>query len=104
MFRQILKLYSAQLTDRSTEGIVTDKLISSSNIYFESNISNVYFDKLKNILTKKYIFINIYKQTKNPWPEYASEIYRPSDRRLSAKLVQTFADRECHVVTPADPT
>jgi hypothetical protein len=23
----------------------------------------------------------------------ASELYRPSDRRLSAKLVQTFADR-----------
>jgi hypothetical protein len=29
-----------------------------------------------------------------PWPESASELYRPSDRRLSAKLVATFADRE----------
>jgi hypothetical protein len=25
-----------------------------------------------------------------PWPESASELYRPSDRRLSAKLVPTF--------------
>jgi hypothetical protein len=24
-------------------------------------------------------------------------LYRPSDRRLSAKLVPTFADRGCHV-------
>jgi hypothetical protein len=28
-----------------------------------------------------------------PWPESASELYRPSDRRLSARLVPTFADR-----------
>jgi hypothetical protein len=26
-----------------------------------------------------------------PWPQSASALYRPSDRRLSAKLVQTFA-------------
>jgi hypothetical protein len=31
------------------------------------------------------------KQT--PWPESASELYRLSDRRLSAKLVPTFADK-----------
>jgi hypothetical protein len=31
------------------------------------------------------------KQT--PWPESESELYRPSDRRLSAKLEPTFADR-----------
>jgi hypothetical protein len=29
--------------------------------------------------------------------------YRPSDRRLSAKLVPTFADRGCHVVSVTDP-
>jgi hypothetical protein len=32
-----------------------------------------------------------------------SELYRQSDRRLSAKLVQTFADRRCHVVSVTDP-
>jgi hypothetical protein len=32
-----------------------------------------------------------------------SELYRPSDRRLSAKLVLTFADRGFHVVSVTDP-
>jgi hypothetical protein len=43
------------------------------------------------------------KETKSPWPEYASELYRPRDRHLSAKLVPTFADRGCHVVSVTDP-
>jgi hypothetical protein len=38
-----------------------------------------------------------------PWPEPASELYRQSDSRLSAKLVPTFADRGCHVVSVTDP-
>jgi hypothetical protein len=38
-----------------------------------------------------------------PWLQSASELYRPSDRRLSAKLVPTFADRGCHVVSATDP-
>jgi hypothetical protein len=42
------------------------------------------------------------KQKKNPWLESASELYRPSDRRLS-KLVPTFADRGCRVMSVADP-
>jgi hypothetical protein len=33
----------------------------------------------------------------------ASELYRPSDRRLSAKLVPTFEDRMCREVSLADP-
>jgi hypothetical protein len=40
---------------------------------------------------------------KTPWPESATEQYRPSDRRLSAKLVPTFVDRGCHVVSVTDP-
>jgi hypothetical protein len=38
-----------------------------------------------------------------PWSESASELYQPNDRRLSAKLVPTFADRGCHVVSVTDP-
>jgi hypothetical protein len=38
-----------------------------------------------------------------PWHESASEIYRPKDRRLSAKLVPNFEDRLCHVVSLMDP-
>jgi hypothetical protein len=34
--------------------------------------------------------------TITPWPESASELYRSSDRRMSAKLVPTFADRSCY--------
>jgi hypothetical protein len=30
-------------------------------------------------------------KSKTPWPESASELYRPSDHRLSAKLVITFS-------------
>jgi hypothetical protein len=39
-----------------------------------------------------------------PWSESASELYRPSDRRLSAKWLPTFADRKCHVVSVTDPS
>jgi hypothetical protein len=42
-------------------------------------------------------------QKKTPWSESASELYRPSDRRLSAKWLPIFADKECHVVSVTDP-
>jgi hypothetical protein len=41
------------------------------------------------------------KQT--PWSESASQLYRPSDRCLSAKLLPTFVDKGCHVVSMTDP-
>jgi hypothetical protein len=44
-----------------------------------------------------------YRPTISPWPESVSELYRPSDRRLLAKSVPTFADRGCHVVSVTDP-
>jgi hypothetical protein len=37
-----------------------------------------------------------------PWSESASELYRASDRRLSAKWLPTCADRRCHVVSVTD--
>jgi hypothetical protein len=43
------------------------------------------------------------KKKKNPWSESASELYRPSDHRLSAKWLTTFAGRGCHVVSVTDP-
>jgi hypothetical protein len=39
---------------------------------------------------------------KTPWPESASELYRPSNSRLSTTLVLTFADRRGHVVSVTD--
>jgi hypothetical protein len=71
-----------------------------------SSISNC--TKLNDLLTVickdaveplKFVMTN--KQT--PWPVPASELYRPSDRRLSAKLVPTFAYRGCRVVSATDP-
>jgi hypothetical protein len=38
------------------------------------------------------------------WPQSASKLYRPSDRRLSAKLVPDFAGRVCCVVSDSDPS
>jgi hypothetical protein len=46
----------------------------------------------------------IERKEQTPWPESANELYRPSDRRLSAKSVPTFADRGCCVVSTTDPT
>jgi hypothetical protein len=43
------------------------------------------------------------KQKQIPWPQPASELYRPSDRRLSTKLVPIFVDRGCRVVSASDP-
>jgi hypothetical protein len=40
---------------------------------------------------------------KTQWPESACELYRPGESRLSAKLVSTFADRGCHVVSVTNP-
>jgi hypothetical protein len=45
----------------------------------------------------------INKQKQNPWPKSTSELYRPSDSRLSARLVATFWDRGCHVGSVSDP-
>jgi hypothetical protein len=39
---------------------------------------------------------------KKHWPGSESELYRPSDRSLSASSVPTFTDRECHVVSVTD--
>jgi hypothetical protein len=36
---------------------------------------------------------NILRKKQTPWSESASELYRPSDRRLSAKWLPTFADK-----------
>jgi hypothetical protein len=54
---------------------------------------------------KKEFCENIISKEKlqTPWPKSASELYRPSHRRLLAKLVPTFADRGCHMVSVTDP-
>jgi hypothetical protein len=52
----------------------------------------------------RYNFIFVFVlATPTPWPESANELYRPSDRLLSAKLLPTFADRWYHAVCVTDP-
>jgi hypothetical protein len=59
-----------------------------------------YFTKSKSTFwSQKFIWIVL----KIPWPKSASEVYRSSDRRLSAKLVPTFSDRRWQVVSMTDP-
>jgi hypothetical protein len=64
--------------------------------------SRILTNELTEYLTNQGYPIN--KQNKQtPWSESASELYRQSDRRLSAKWLSTFADRGCHVVSVTDP-
>jgi hypothetical protein len=49
------------------------------------------------------ILLQLSNIKETPWLESASELYRPNDQRFSAKLVPTFEDRGCHVVSVTDP-
>jgi hypothetical protein len=51
---------------------------------------------------KPQLFIEVGNLFLTPWSESASELYRPSDRRLSAKCLPIFVDRGCHVVSVTD--
>jgi hypothetical protein len=64
-------------------------------------ILNVSYGDVCSCLCKSIIIIIIIIITLSP--ESASELYRQSDRRSSAKLVPTSADRGCHVVCVTDP-
>jgi hypothetical protein len=52
---------------------------------------------------RTYWTLNKTNNKQTPWPESASELYRPSDRRFSAKWLPTFADKGCQVVSVTDP-
>jgi hypothetical protein len=54
------------------------------------------------LLLHRHLFLKTKKKTKLRGLYSASKLYRPSDCRLSAKLVPTFADRGCHVVSVTD--
>jgi hypothetical protein len=56
-----------------------------------------------NLRRRAYKPRSIKKKTNyTPRHESASELYRPSDRRLSEKLEPIFGDRRCHVVRVSD--
>jgi hypothetical protein len=55
------------------------------------------------VLCQVCVLVIIIIITITPRLQSASELYRPSDHCLSAKLVPTFADRRCRVVSATDP-
>jgi hypothetical protein len=62
------------------------KNVTATEIHRE--LCTVHSQTAMNLETVRQQCSEIEKQT--PWPESASELYRPSYRRLSAKLVPTF--------------
>jgi hypothetical protein len=70
-----------------------------------SLVKSINFYRLSSVTSQKTVFItwDTFRNsghingTKTPWPESASELYRPNAHRLSAKLLPTFADRGCRV-------
>jgi hypothetical protein len=69
---------------------------SISNLSYKNILTNL--DPNHKLLPNSFTIIS---KTKQRTPLSGS--YRPSDRRLSAKSVPTFADRECHIVSVMDP-
>jgi hypothetical protein len=62
-------------------------------------------DRTLYTLTSLITYLATYKTTNNkqaPCAESASELYRPSGRRLSAKLVPNLRIERCRVVSAAD--
>jgi hypothetical protein len=45
------------------------------------------------------LLLKRHQKKETHWPDSTSELYQPSELRLSAKLVTTLADRGCHVVS-----
>jgi hypothetical protein len=54
-------------------------------------------------LTNELPITAYYYEKQTPWPESANKLYRPIDLSLSAKLVPTFADKGCRVISVVDP-
>jgi hypothetical protein len=77
----------------SSPPIWKSKLLTAS----KSDTSALRWESSESWLNKKT------KQKQTPWSESAKELYRPSDRSMSAKLVPTFSERGCHVVSLTDP-
>jgi hypothetical protein len=91
-------------------GLVQSRLCTTDYALLTSNL--VYHGSLRHLNSRahdrrqvwaSYIYCNALHEKKTPWFESASGLYRPSDRRLSAKWLPTFADRGCHVVGVTDP-
>jgi hypothetical protein len=94
---QLTSMWSAKLSTSTAEHCVT-------TIINSLDINHFPFFYLKQCFGEWTLLRpEIVPRLHTPWLLSASELYRPSDRRLSAKLVPTFADRGCPVVTATNP-
>jgi hypothetical protein len=60
-------------------------------------------DQCSNWCVEPLVIVIRINKKQTPWSESASELYRPSDRRLSVKGLPTFADKGCHVISVTGP-
>jgi hypothetical protein len=66
--------------------------------------ASIWYSKTYHSVTHiKHKFVQVFFGEISPWPESASEQYRPSNCLLSAKLMPTFEDRRYRVVSVTDP-
>jgi hypothetical protein len=64
---------------------------------------NLIQEEIKGLVRQEGLGNNNYNNSNSTVVQCASEQYRPSNRYLSAKLVSTFADRQCHVISVTNP-
>jgi hypothetical protein len=88
---EILFFLLASVYSSETCRKVRPTVLMNSHFFIFTAQENLYTILRKILINKK-----------APWPECARELFRPSDRRLSAKLVPTLADRGCNVVSVTD--
>jgi hypothetical protein len=82
---------SGQTFFRTVPSCRKDRLSSKFTCHSRENLwvplTSCSLTSVRALLT---VYIILKKIKRNPWPESASELYQPSDRRLPAKLVPTF--------------
>jgi hypothetical protein len=78
-------MYGEGISKRGELIAVTSKITGTGR-----NVSNFRYSAIQ--IPSNYIHYT-------PWPKSSSELYRPSDGRLSAKLEPTFADISVNVLS-----
>jgi hypothetical protein len=80
-----------------------DKYSQPHVIFISCNVVAFRLKSFTRVVSAPSVSRSFKKRNWTPWLWYARELYRPSDRRLSAKLVPAFADRGYCVVSATGP-
>jgi hypothetical protein len=98
---QLLSGCLAYLSTVMTEAVYSETSVNFIRPHFVRSESTGRYSSISASCGCPLVTWNSFKQA--PLPESANELYRPSDRRLLAKLVLTFADSGRHVVSVMNP-